>query len=42
MDTVRGTLNVIIGVWCYWTDPRLEGRSRMDPLPTELVSTFGH
>ena len=38
MDTVRGTLNVIIGVWCYWTDPRLEGRSRMDPLPTELWS----
>ena len=42
LDTVRGTLKVRIGVWCYWTDPRLEGRSRMDPLPTELVSTFGH
>ena len=38
LDTVRGTLKVRIGVWCYWTDPRLKGRSRMDPLPTELWS----
>ena len=38
LDTVRGTLNVRIGVWCHWTDPRLKGRSRMDPLPTELWS----
>ena len=38
MDTVRGTLNVRIGVWCFWKDPRLVGRSRMDPLPTELWS----
>ena len=38
LDTVRGTLNVRIGVWCNWTDPRLKGRSRMDPLPTELWS----
>ena len=38
LDTVRGTLNVRIGVWCFWTDPRLKGRSRMDPSPTELWS----
>ena len=38
MDTVRGTLSVRIGMWCSWTDPRLGGRSRMDPLPTQLWS----
>ena len=38
LDTVRGTLNVRIGVWCNWTDPRLKGKSRMDPLPKELWS----
>ena len=38
MDTVRGTLSVRIGMWCSWTDPRLAGRSRMDPLPTQLWS----
>ena len=35
---VGGTLNVRIGVRCYWTDPRLKGRSWMDPFPTELWS----
>ena len=38
LDTVRGMLNVRIGVWCNWKDARLAGRSRMDPLPNHLWS----
>ena len=38
LDTVRGTLDVRIGVWCRWTDSRLKGRGRMDPLPKDLWS----
>ena len=38
LDTVRGTVMVRIGVWASWTDPRLVGRSRLDPQPTHLWS----
>ena len=36
--TVRGTIYVRIGIWLDWTDHRLAGRSRMDPLPDMLWS----
>ena len=38
LDTVRGTLSIRVGVWCFWRDPRLVGRTRMDPLPAQLWS----
>ena len=38
LDTVRGTIYIQIGVFCYWKDHRLAGRSRMDPLPHRLWS----
>ena len=38
LDTVRGTLSIRVGVWCFWKDPRLLGRTRMDPLPAQLWS----
>ena len=38
LDTVRGTVNVRIGFHCRWKDARLEGRSRLDPLPEQLWS----
>ena len=38
LDTVRGRVNVGIEVFCSWTDPRLEGRTHRDPLPSQLWS----